>query len=166
MKILKRVVLALIVLLLIGTAYLYIDYRLQRIDNSLASVLAEKLEVCIHEQDEFLLQDICPFTWDTLHIIHPYTSKDKMYEQVGIKWATEDSFIFFLFNRYCFNNFNLDADEVQSLVFVEQVKVVCDCVYFREDGDFLQLPQELELSQCKFTVSRKQFSYPLIEIAP
>jgi len=166
MKLIKRFVIALTVLLVIGTAYLYIDYRLQRIDNNQAPVLAEQLEVCIREQDEFLLEEICPFSWDTLHIIRPYTSKDKMYKQVGIKWATEDSFVFFLLSRYCFNNFNLDADEVQALVFVEQGKIVCDCVYFRENGDFLQLPKKIELSEAIFTVKRKQFSYPLIEIAP
>jgi hypothetical protein len=166
MKLIKRFVIALTVLLVIGTAYLYIDYRLQRIDNNQAPVLAEQLEVCIREQDEFLLEEICPFSWDTLHIIRPYTSKDKMYKQVGIKWATEDSFVFFLLSRYCFNNFNLDADEVQALVFVEQGKIVCYCVYFRENGDFLQLPKKIELSEAIFTVKRKQFSYPLIEIAP
>lgn len=98
------------------------------------------------------LHEVTPFDWDKLYYFHPYTPPGRMYEITGARWTNNHTFIGYLF----FNDLAKEVlyDELYTLVFINNGKVVCHFTGLKKDFDFDQeLKKEIEIKSSLFKVA-------------
>jgi hypothetical protein len=118
----------------------YVNFRSQRTNHKHLESFKSELMTSIRQESSFDMKDITPFEWDKMYVIRPYLSRTEMYNIVGTKWTTADSYVgYLIFDKTRLGEYPLDDDIYHKLIFVNDNKVVLDVTLDRTDVDFTQI---------------------------
>lgn len=143
-----------VLVILAGFMFSYINFRMIRINNAHHDNFKVKLINVIETENDFYMQDVTPFKWDTMYLIRPYSTVTKMHSKVGLKWTTRNSYLGYLWDKMIWAEHHLDDDRFHKLIFVEGNKVILDITLDRASIDFMLIDEIIYYGEDYFIIDK------------
>ena len=155
---------AVLSVLFLAVVISYINFSIIKIDNGYRDGFERALIYTVKNEKYFMMKNITNFDWDKMFVFCPYTNRDKIEQEVGMKWVTTQSYFGYLVDRSFLGQDPLCDDIFEKLVFVKDNKVICDCTIERYNGDFTKVPSQINRTEANFIVEKNNDNWALIKL--
>lgn len=154
-KYLSRIIFFVLTIIIALVGFGYVGYLKS---NKLDEEFKERLFSTIYQKETFTMDEVTNFEWGELYIFGPYTSREQMENEMGIK--SERSF---LDNVLPDDDIGLQDDSRHRLVFINNKEIVFKIDLERFDVDFLPIKKIINDDKTKLVVHKDQNNQYLIK---
>ncbi len=107
------------------------------------------------EGQPFKMTDVTMFEWDKMYAFGPYTPKEYVFENVGKKWTTVDSFNEYLISEHIgLGSDPLIHESNNQLVFIKGDDVILDVIFTRDQVDLTEIKSVITADDSAFQIKK------------